>query len=364
MKVKSLCALIGLGLLAGSTQAAEWYVAPVVGASFHDEDRMVKDDESWLVGIGVGRNIGSASSLEFGLDYTDRNLGSNAVGYTNLAGDFSSVALTATLRHFFREEGLRPYILAGLGVSQHDADQPVARDAKGWDPVFDVGGGVTGKFGSSNMSWRTELAYRADFDDESITAQENFGDIIFRGALVIPFGSGEDTTPASTTEEVVPAATPDPVATTPSEPAMADSDGDGVADAVDKCPGTPPGTPVGPDGCEQAVVIDLRGVNFAFDKSDLTAESIAILDQAVEVLNRYPNLKVEVAGHTDAIGTDQYNQGLSERRAKIVHDYLTGKGIDAARLAGPNGYGEGKPIDTNDSSEGRARNRRTELNKQ
>ncbi len=111
-------------------------------------------------------------------------------------------------------------------------------------------------------------------------------------------------------------------------------------------------------------MIDLRGVNFAFDKSDLTPESIAILDQAVDVLNRYPAMKVEVAGHTDWIGTDAYNQGLSERRAKVVYEYLTGKGIDASRLAGPNGYGEGRPIDTNDTADGRARNRRTELVKQ
>ena len=111
-------------------------------------------------------------------------------------------------------------------------------------------------------------------------------------------------------------------------------------------------------------VIDLRGVNFAFDRAELTAESTAILDQAVDVLNRYPALKVEVAGHTDSVGTDAYNQGLSERRAKTVYDYLTGKGIAADRLSGPNGYGEGKPIDTNDTSEGRARNRRTELVKQ
>ncbi len=362
MKMKSLCALIGLSLLVGSTQAAEWYVAPSAGVSFNDEDRMVKDDESIIVGVGLGRNIGESSSLEFAVDYTDRNLGSGAVGYTAYDGDFSSVALTATLRHFFREEGMRPYILAGLGVSQHNADQPIDRESDGWDPVFDVGGGVMGKIGSTNPSWRTEVAYRADFDDESIIAKENFGDLILRAGLIIPFGSGEDTTPAST-EEVVPEATPE-TAPKAEEPAMADSDGDGVADAADKCPGTPAGTPVGPDGCEQAVVIDLRGVNFAFDKSELTAESTAILDQAVEVLTRYPNLKVEVAGHTDSVGTDQYNQGLSERRAKVVHAYLTGKGIDAARLAGPNGYGEAKPIDTNDTSEGRARNRRTELNKQ
>ena len=126
----------------------------------------------------------------------------------------------------------------------------------------------------------------------------------------------------------------------------------------------PAGEAVGADGCPAAIVIDLRGVNFAFDKSELTAESIAILDQAVDVVNRYAARQVEVAGHTDSEGTDAYNEGLSERRAKAVYDCLTRKGIAADRLSGPNGYGEAKPIDTNDTSEGRARNRRTELVKQ
>jgi OOP family OmpA-OmpF porin len=81
----------------------------------------------------------------------------------------------------------------------------------------------------------------------------------------------------------------------------------------------------------------------------------------VDVLTRYPNIKVEVAGHTDSTGPDAYNQGLSERRAKVVYDYLISKGIDASRLVGPNGYGETRPIDTNDTREGRQRNRRTEL---
>ncbi|HVK52920.1 MAG TPA: OmpA family protein, partial [Pseudoxanthomonas sp.] len=68
--------------------------------------------------------------------------------------------------------------------------------------------------------------------------------------------------------------------------------------------------------------------------------------------------------HTDSVGTDAYNQKLSERRAKAVYDYLTSNGVDAGRLVGPTGYGESRPIDTNDTKEGRARNRRTELNVQ
>jgi OOP family OmpA-OmpF porin len=94
---------------------------------------------------------------------------------------------------------------------------------------------------------------------------------------------------------------------------------------------------------------------------------VAILDEAVSILGKYPQLKVEVAGHTDSIGTEQYNQGLSERRAKAVYDYLTGHGIDASRLAGPNGYGESRPLESTPQTLPACkneRNRRTELNVQ
>ncbi len=148
----------------------------------------------------------------------------------------------------------------------------------------------------------------------------------------------------------------------------ADSDGDGVGDCQDRCPRSMAGQAIGPDGCPVPLTIDLRGVNFDFDKSNLRADAVAILDQAVEILNKHPEMNVEVAGHTDSKGTDEYNQALSERRAKAVYDYLTGHGVDAGRISGPNGYGESRPIapntneDGSDNPEGRARNRRTELN--
>jgi OOP family OmpA-OmpF porin len=152
-----------------------------------------------------------------------------------------------------------------------------------------------------------------------------------------------------------------------------DSDNDGVNDCDDKCPNTPAGTIVGPDGCPQHVVIDLKGVNFKFDHpkkgetniaktlAEPSADSIAILDQAVDTLQRYPQVHVTVAGYTDSVGKDAYNQGLSERRAKIVYDYLTGHGIDASRLEGPIGHGKNDPVADNKTADGRARNRRTEL---
>lgn len=150
----------------------------------------------------------------------------------------------------------------------------------------------------------------------------------------------------------------------------ADSDGDGVTDCNDRCPASQAGQAIGPDGCPVPLTIDLRGVNFDFDKSNLRPDAVAILQEAVTILSNYPDMRVEVAGHTDAIGTDAYNQDLSQRRAKAVYDYLTTHGIDASRISGPSGYGESRPIapntnaDGSDNPEGRARNRRTELNVQ
>ncbi|TWT17007.1 OmpA family protein, partial [Luteimonas marina] len=106
---------------------------------------------------------------------------------------------------------------------------------------------------------------------------------------------------------------------------------------------------------------------FDFDKSTLRPDAVAILNEAVEILKRYPDLRVEVAGHTDLCGADAYNQSLSQRRASAVYDYLTGNGVDAGRLLGPVGYGESRPLEPTAQTLPGCKsevNRRTELNVQ
>jgi outer membrane protein OmpA-like peptidoglycan-associated protein len=107
--------------------------------------------------------------------------------------------------------------------------------------------------------------------------------------------------------------------------------------------------------------IVLRGVNFAFDSAEITSESEVILDAAADSLKESPGVRVEVAGHTDSTGPEAYNEGLSKRRAQAVFDYLTGQGIDASRLDAA-GYGESRPVADNGTRDGRAQNRRVELN--
>ncbi|HET8882944.1 MAG TPA: OmpA family protein, partial [Solimonas sp.] len=159
-----------------------------------------------------------------------------------------------------------------------------------------------------------------------------------------------------------------------------DSDGDGVPDYLDECPHSPAGAKVLPNGC--ALVGDcrkprageqvdangcaveknfvLKGVKFEFDSDKLTEAAQRILDEVATTLQSYPNVNVEVEGHTDNIGSDSYNLALSERRAIAVTKYLVDHAVADKRMT-PVGYGETRPIDSNESEEGRENNRRVEL---
>lgn len=107
-------------------------------------------------------------------------------------------------------------------------------------------------------------------------------------------------------------------------------------------------------------VVRLNNVFFDFNKYDLKPESYPELDRVVVFLNEYPTLEIELSGHTDKIGTNEYNQKLSENRANAVAEYLFSKGITKNRIT-IIGYGETLPVDSNDSEEGRQKNRRVEF---
>jgi OmpA-OmpF porin, OOP family len=108
------------------------------------------------------------------------------------------------------------------------------------------------------------------------------------------------------------------------------------------------------------ITLTLNNVFFDFDKSELKPESFSELNRIIKLMKDRPSMEVEISGHTDAVGSDTYNLGLSERRAKAVVSYLTGKGIQKDRII-TLFLGESKPVDTNETKEGRGRNRRVEF---
>jgi outer membrane protein OmpA-like peptidoglycan-associated protein len=101
-------------------------------------------------------------------------------------------------------------------------------------------------------------------------------------------------------------------------------------------------------------------VYFDFDSAELRPESITELERVVKFMNDIPTSTAQIVGHTDSIGTEQYNLALSERRAKSVYDYLTSRGVDPSRLQAI-GRGEAEPVATNETAEGRQLNRRVML---
>jgi outer membrane protein OmpA-like peptidoglycan-associated protein len=152
-----------------------------------------------------------------------------------------------------------------------------------------------------------------------------------------------------------------------------DSDGDTVLDGLDKCPDTPAGLKVDADGCPILVteketelldtgMIQLSDVNFETGKSDILPESFAVLDAVGTLLGRWPELKIEIGGHTDSRGSNATNQKLSDSRAKAVLAYLLGKFPELkAEQFTAKGYGESKPLVPNNSDLNMAKNRRVEF---
>lgn len=147
-----------------------------------------------------------------------------------------------------------------------------------------------------------------------------------------------------------------------------DEDGDGVPDHEDGCPDTAPGQRVDASGCviffedsaDRRAPLELTGVTFELGQAVLTPESYAALDPVAQSLLAYPEVRVEVAGHTDDLGSEELNLELSLARAQAVRDYLVTQGVRADRLEA-RGYGSEQPIASNATEEGRARNRRVEL---
>mgnify|MGYP003574338155 FL=1 len=135
-----------------------------------------------------------------------------------------------------------------------------------------------------------------------------------------------------------------------------DSDGDGVTDDKDQCPNTPKGATVDARGCWTYAAVVL----YDFDSAEIKSEAHPMLDEAVGILKKNPAIKVEIDGHTDNVGPAAYNMELSERRANSIMKYFVDHGVNAERLT-IKGFGLTKPAASNDTKEGRAKNRRVEL---
>ena len=322
----ALAAFVAIPLVASAAPRAEgqYYVSPKIGYGWADDVRTSGD--GMYLGLGLGYVFKENWTVEGELGYNQFD--ENADG--GEPWEWRQTTVAATFRYLFDYEDVHPYLGWSFGAGQNKLENGVLSDHWGYHigPVAGWEWDMT-----DSGAFRVEIGHKyTNFDNDGFN--EAFWDTTISVGFSHYFG-GE--------------AAPEPVAPNPPSPPVA--------------PTPPPAAPVEPPARPLPVSITLNGVNFDFDKCTLRGDAITILDEAVRVLNGN-DIRVEVAGHTDAVGTDAYNQKLSECRAKVVSDYLTGNGVSGAKISSVNGYGESKPIDTNDTAEGRARNRRTELNVQ
>jgi len=324
--------------------AQPWHLSYDIGGANLDSDRDTRDGDIWN-SFSFGYFFNNHWSLDFEYDWFEgdyENYNVVVPGATYDKWKLSNWGLIG--RYYITENDWRPFLLAGLGREKHrsvlDTDYATS---------ISLGAGLAGQL-AKHWSVRAQVMWRQDQDGTSLAPRSHFRDFYYSLGLSFDFGGVDEPPPAP----------PPPPPAQPAPPPNPDLDGDGVPNERDKCPNTRPGAVVDLDGCEVEAVISLDNVHFDFDKATLRPEGFVILDKAAALLQQHERVVVEVAGHTDSIGTEAYNQGLSERRATTVKDYLVSKGIKASRMT-VKGYGEAQPVASNDTEEGRAMNRRVEL---
>lgn len=318
--------LFAAGLAACSTGASanelddRWYLSAGIGYVAPGNDRELPGT-GWDVDggpaafLGVGKAINEWLNVELNAKGNRLDLGSGN-------GDWDQWGATLDGLIFFnRNPKFSPYAVVGGGWMQSDTPADNHDGA-----IAEAGLGFMRTINDAGDTLRAEVRHRWDFTNLNAPGgKENHNDWVMMVGVTIPLGKRAE------------APAPAPVAMAEPEP-------------------TP--TPAPPPVTETVV---LKGVNFCFDCDTLSGEAKAILDgDAMAIVKHHPNATFEVAGHTDAMGSDTYNQSLSQRRASNVRAYLVQQGVEPGSMTAQ-GYGESQPVADNSTEAGRAENRRVEL---
>ena len=415
---KKISLLVVTSLLAiasaasAGNKAESFSISPVIGGYTYDGRQHL--DTNLVYGARAGYNFTKELGVEALFDFvtTEPTKASGDVNMYRYGGEF--------LYHFFPDNKLVPYIAAGYAGLNFEGDV----DDRRTRGAFDYGIGAK-YFLNDNFALRTDIRHLIyKFDRSNSNLEYTIGAYIPFGGMTQaakPVEPPPEPAPAPVAE---PVAAPAPVAPAdsdkdgvgdpldkcPGTPAGVkvdsdgcpiDSDKDGVPDYLDKCPGTPVGVKVDSDGCPIdsdkdgvpdyldkcpgtpiGVKVDAEGcppqkaatgerfcskpavleIHFDFDKSDIKPMYHDELKTVGDFLMYFPNAKGEISGHTDSIGSNKYNQKLSERRAVSVEKYISSTfGVNPGRIT-TKGFGETKPIASNKTKADRAKNRRIEAN--
>lgn len=343
-----LLALVSVGMssvaMAQQTEVEknDVYVGARFGAFSADSDRVaiengaftsVDDGFSTLAtGLEAGVMLTKAWELRAYYDYMEADLAMGENGYGESYG-------TDALYHF------NDYIYAGLGV--------VSSEIGG---IADKGIRATvghRSFINDNLAWRVEAGGQKGTDEEYTEMFANFG--------VQWFFGGRDASPEPKPRPEVKSAQPEPAPAAPVQ--EADSDSDGVVDSKDKCINTPENYSVNADGCvkyKNETIVEELLVEFDFNSSKVRESAMSEIEDMADFMKQHPQLDITIHGHTDKQGEADYNQWLSERRAKSVADVLVKRfGIDANRVS-YKGHGESQLKEMGNTAAAHQENRRIE----
>ena len=329
--VLTVAAIVFLLPVSGQAEikAGSFEVSPFVGYSVFENDQNL--DDNFTFGGRVGYNFTKYFGIEavvehIRTDVDDRSItGAKEGQYRSPTDDVNLTFYHLdAVYHFMPDGRFNPFILAGVGGAHYSPD--ISDSDMG---VINVGVGA--------KYWlKDNIALRVDVRDTMVTEffQETYHNLGATVGLTFAFGGKEkpvEVQPAPAPVAVAPAPAPAPVVVAPAPAPVV------VA--------------------KEIVSFDLL---FDFDKSAIKDEMVPVLEQAKMILEEDSAVNFTVSGHTDSTGPEVYNQGLSERRATSIKNWLVSNGVSAARLEAV-GYGETQPKYDNATREGRKLNRRVEL---
>lgn len=341
-RFSTIALAISLSTAVAGASAAEgqWYLAPGLQWMEFDGDSGLDD------GIGFFAGLGFQFTDRLGVELSSFELDADRQTSGQVDLDHYKVDLLFDL--VAGDSNWRPFLVGGLGSTDFGG-----RD----NTVFDYGAGL--KYWL-NDNWQLRTTLRGFNYMASDQPDPDWG---IDASLVYFFGDGGNRRTRSTASTSRPASpAPAPAAPQPpAAPSAPDADRDGVPDADDECPDTPRNYAVDADGCpipvEEVARVELL-VNFEFDRAEVQQRYYSEIEQVANFMEQYPDTIVELEGHTDSVGTDAYNQDLSQRRANAVRQVMIERfGVPASRVTA-RGFGESQPVASNDTAAGRAQNRR------
>ena len=326
LSVAATLSLTALSVNADDMYRGSWYAVP--GASYMNTDSDLEADNGAGAFLAIGKELSESWDLQGRLGYNRADEDTNIAG---ASGRYKSTQLGLDALYMFSRSNFRPFLLAGLGATRNDVDYsniPTLQDKSKTSWLAGLGLGAQYLF-NDTFGLQADLRHQwskseANAPGTNFDADNTIGNTLFNLGGVFRFGA-----PAPVVAEAAPE--PAPVAVAP-VPAPA--------------PAPTPEPEPEPVKCEpkiDTITVDAEKL-FGYDKANLMDEGKAALDEAAAKIKANPEIKtVTITGHTDRIGSEAYNQKLSERRAKQVADYLAAQGVDSGIIAAT-GKGESEPV--------------------